>query len=194
MNGGLTVLAEQDFDVPEEARGPSWELKKLKPLHKQVASLVAQGAKNTEIAQMLGITPQYVSMLLSQPLVKQYLGEMCDAVGVRMEALFEQSVEVIAETMRTGSEGGKLKAARLQLEATKRIGRPDPTAALGQGNVDRLERLAERLILLQTNVRTGRTFDGKTGQEITDIGSDQSAQGDGAGQASEGPLDSESAV
>lgn len=158
---------EEVTDFTDELGKPKWELKQLKPKHKQVASLVAQGFKNTEIANMVGITPEYVSMLLGQPLVRGYVNEINQVVGTRLEAMFEQSVEVISETMRSGSNGDKLKAARLQLEATKRIGRPDPNATSLDPNVDRLALLAERLIALQTGVRQGGTFD-ESGKEITD--------------------------
>lgn len=151
---------------PEEGSG-KWEMKKLKPMHKQVASLCAQGLKNVEIAEIVGITPEYVHMLLKQPLVKEYIADMCEVVGVRMEALFEKSVDVISETLTNGSEKGKLQAARLQLEATKRIGRPDPNAGLERSGVDRLERLAERLISLNGGAKPGRLFN-ENGQEITD--------------------------
>jgi hypothetical protein len=160
-----SLIQSDDGDV-NSATG-KWEMKKLKPLHKQVASLCAQGMKNVQIAELTGITPEYVSMLLRQPLVKEYIAEMCEVVGTRMEALFEKSVDVIAETLENGSEKGKLAAARLQLEATKRIGRPDPNAGLERSGADRLERLANRLIDLQSNVRSGRTFN-ENGQEITD--------------------------
>lgn len=148
----------------DEIRSGKWELKELKPLHKTVASLFAQGKKNVDIARLCDCTPQYVSMLLRQPLVKAYISEMCEVVGTRLEALFEQSVEVISEAMTNGTTGEKLKAARLQLEATKRIGRVDPNVAGTGANVDRLERLAERLIGLQSRARTGATLneDGTT--------------------------------
>lgn len=144
-----------------------WELKVLKPMHRQVASLCAQGMKNVDIASVVGITPEYVSMLLRQPLVKEYIAEMCEVVGVRMEALFEKSVDVIADVMETGNNKERIAAARLQLEATKRIGRPDPNAGMERSGADRLERLANRLIELQSGVRSGKVFN-ENGQEITD--------------------------
>ena len=138
--------------------GQKWELKQLKPMHKQVASLLAQGKKQVDIAAMVGITPEYVSMLLAQPLVKAYVNQMCDIIGVRMEALFEQSVEVVADVMKNGNNSDKLKAARLQMEATKRIGRPDPMAAGHGSNEELLEKLANRLMALQSNIRKGGIF------------------------------------
>jgi hypothetical protein len=147
---------------------PKWEMKKLSPKHQQVAALVAQGMKFVDIAALVDYTPQYITMLVAQPLMRSYIAEKCAIAGTRLEALFAQSVEVIADTMKNGSEGGKLKAARLQLEATKRIGRPDPNAGTGASNVDRLEQLAERLIMLQAGARLGKIYT-PDGQEVTDV-------------------------
>ena len=97
---GLGSLDVSDSWTPDK---PKWELKELKPLHRQVASLLAQGMKNVDIAAICNITPQYVTMLIQQPLVKAYIAEMCEIVGVRMEALFAQSVDVIANTMQNSS-------------------------------------------------------------------------------------------
>ena len=151
--------------TPRSSR--QFELKSLKPMHQQVASLYAQGMKNIDIAAIVGITPEYVHVLINQPLVKAYIAEMCDVVGTRMEALFAKSVDVIAETLDKGSESGKLKAVRLQLEATKRIGRSDGIVGLDRGNTDRLEKLAERLIQLQSGVRQGGVFN-EDGSEVAE--------------------------
>ena len=160
MNAEFQLATQEEpEDYPSQLQ---WELKKLKPVHQQVAALLAQGMTNVDIARIAGITPQYITMLLKQPLFKQYLSEKCEAVGVRLEALFEQSVEVIAETLKNGSEGGKLKAARLQFEATKRIGRGEIAIVDGAGSVERLERLAARLT--QLNHKSRQVQEG----EITD--------------------------
>jgi hypothetical protein len=173
MNSQLELVASQSENTlealeAEEAseRGP-WELKNLKPMHREVVSLLAQGMKNVEVAAMVGITPEYVSMLLRQPLIKQHLQERCEALGVRMEALFEQSVQVVADVMKSGSNSDKLKAARLQLEATRRIGRVDPTFGTGESNDALLENLAKRLIALQSNIRRGGIYN-EDGSPVTD--------------------------
>lgn len=176
----MNQLALRDFDEDEPVQAlepqPEWVLKKLKPVHLQICALLGQGFKNVEVAKLCGVTPEYITMLLRQPLIKDRIAEICDVVGVRMDALFEKSVDVIADAMTTGNHTEKLKAARLQLEATKRIGRPDPNAGLEPGDVNRLEKLAQRLLALQTEVRHGRTFN-EDGQEITDVEFYQPASG-----------------
>jgi len=151
------VLEEYDEDeafLREEVEDKApWLMKKLKPKHLEIASLLAQGFKNVQIAAMTGVTPQYITMLLKQPLMIQEISRISAIAGTRMEALFEQSVDCIANVMQNGKHGDQLKAVRLQLEATKRIGRPDPMANNNEDTTGRLERLAERLVALQSNAR-----------------------------------------
>ena len=159
--------AETEWDSEESQPTAKWEMKKLKPLHKQVCSLVAQGLQQKVVAGMCGITPEYVSMLMRQPLCIEYIREMSEVAGTRLEAMFETVVEVIGDAMVNGTKSEQLKGARLHLEATKRIGRPDPNLVGTATNVDRLEKLAERLLGLQSQVRKGGLFN-ENGQEITD--------------------------
>lgn len=161
---------------------PSWQMKTLKPKHKQIASLLAQGGRNIDIAKIIGVTPEYISMLSRQPLMKAYIAEMCEITGVRLEAMFEKVVDTIAETLESGSEAGRLKAARLHLEATKRIGRPDGAPRSGNDSADRLEKLAERLIFLQSGKRPPGLYD-ENGEAITDAEFSEPLRGEGFEQA-----------
>lgn len=136
-----------------------WVLLELKPMHKQVAALLAQGFKNVQVAAMTNITPEYVSMLLRQPLIRQEIARLCDIANTRMESLFESSVDAVAEVLVSGSHKDKLAAARLQMEATRRIGRFEAGGRDTGDNIDRLEKLADRLLQLQSNVRKGNTYE-----------------------------------
>lgn len=182
-------LLPANLDEYEPAYDPDvkWEMKELKPKHREVAALFAQGFKNIEVANMTGFTPEYISMLLRQPLVQAEVRRISEVAGVRLEAMFAQTVDVIGEAMRSGSHKDKIAAARLQLETTKRIGRPDPRIGELDPSVDRLAMLAERLLNLQSNVRSRRS---ETNETITDAefsiatgGADQSAQELSNGQA-----------
>ena len=181
-------VEDEWFKDPSRDLPSGWQMKKLKPKHKQVASLLAQGAKNIEIAAMLQITPEYVSMLSRQPLMQAYIREMCQHTGMRLEALFDSSVNVIADTLRNGTESGKLKAARLQLEATHRIGRGDGPPQGGTSTEERLLILSQRLLLLQGARRPPGLYN-EIGEEITEAefsepvsnGPPEPAQESGAG-------------
>lgn len=102
---------------------PKFVLKKLSNRHKQAAALLAQGVKREIIAAAVQCTPEYVTMLTQQALFQQYLEEMERVADVRLRALFERSVDVVAEVLNTGSNDEKLRAARLQMEAVERLGK-----------------------------------------------------------------------
>lgn len=152
------------LNSPEvEEPTPAVQLKKLSPKHKEVMSLLAQGVERQVIAKMCRITPEYVTWLARQPLCREYIKEMSEFVDARLEALFNKTADVIAETLECGTEDGKLKAARLQLEVTGRVGKNSGQATPPLEG-DFLESLAERLVGLQRNVRR-RILDG----EVTDV-------------------------
>ncbi len=159
-------VAAQDITPIEDAPPPGIILKKFSAKHKQAMALVAQGVDRQTIAKICRITPEYVSWLQRQPACKEYLAEMSEVVGVRLEALFEKSVEVIADTMINGKDEDRLKAARLQLEATKRLGKHEVTPDMP--GTDRLEKLAGRLTGLLSKVRAGETLEGSA-TDITDV-------------------------
>lgn len=162
--------ANQERDVEdglEPESSAKWELKILKPRHKRIASLIGQGLKYVEIASIMKVTPEYVSMLSRQPLMKGFIAEMSEAAGIRLEALTGKTVEVISEILDTGGNADKLKAVRLQMEATNRIGNKGVSAGVGGDAADRLERLAHRLIGLQSQARKGGTFN-ERGEEVQD--------------------------
>lgn len=164
----LALRDQEDYsDEPTQALAeiPAWELQQLKPKHLQICALLAQGFKNIEVAAMVGVTKEYVSMLLRQPLIKQEIMRKGEVVGQRLELMTEKSADVIADAMTNGNHTERLKAARLQFEVTKRVGRPDPMANTVSPDVDRLARLAERLILLQSGIRQGRVFN-EDGTEV----------------------------
>lgn len=161
------LIDEDEATLLNGSAGSGWQMKKLTQRHKNIASLMAQGASRQDIAKLADVTPEYITMLSKQPLMQQHIRSICELAGTRMEALFERVVDTIAETLDKGSEGGKLKAARLQLEATKRIGRADLSPRSGNDGADRLERLAERLIYLQSGKRPPGVYD-ENGEAVTD--------------------------
>lgn len=136
--------------VLDTAEGqPGWHMKKLLPWHKQLCSMLAQGIDRQTIAQVFQKTPEYISMLAGQDLIRGEVAEMKRFAEFQLEAQFVKSVSVIGEVLETGSAKEKIQAARLQLEATRRIG---PRMVEEEKLVDtnaRLARLAERLLYLQ---------------------------------------------
>lgn len=152
----LAVIDQEDFDPMQATEEVTpWELKTLKPKHLQICALLAQGFKNIEVAGMVGVTKEYVSMLLRQPLIKQEIAKRGEVLSARFELMTEMTADAMVDTLKNGSHGDKMKAARLQLEVTKRIGRPDPFANSANVPDDRLEKLASRLEHLLDNTKGG---------------------------------------
>lgn len=141
----------------EEGAPEKWEMKELKPMHKQLCSLLAQGIDRQTIASVLDITPEYVSMLSKQPLVQKYIREMCQFASLQLEAQFVEGVKVIGEVMANGADKERLQAVRLNAELTHRIGSGSgiPTELIDTN--DRLARLASRLLSLQEQTVTSRS-------------------------------------
>jgi len=182
----MNAMVEQPLDEGEGVVG--WQMKELKPKHKQVCAMLAQGIDRRTISNVVGVTPEYITMLSKQPLMKEYIAEMCQAAGLQLDAMFVQSVEVISEVMANGSPKERVAAARLQMEATKRIGSGSSIPKEIIDTNDRLARLAERLLYLQGGViktiETRRNTDGIF-QEITVEGQsvDPATQEDGDGSS-----------
>ena len=182
----MNAMIEQPLD-DEEVVG--WQMKELKPKHKQVCAMLAQGIDRRTISNVVGCTPEYITMLSKQPLMKDYIAEMCQAAGLQLDALFVQSVEVISEVMANGSPKERVAAARLQMEATKRWGSGSSIPKEIIDTNDRLARLAERLLYLQGGVtktiETRRNENGIFQAQAEETGTgfvlNQPAQEDGDG-------------
>lgn len=157
-------VTERDFEGDGEDIPPQGiRLQKLTPKHRQVLSLMAQGMDRISVGIATDFTPQYVSWLMKQEVCQEYLREIVAVAEAQLQAQFCQAVDVIGDTMRQGTEEGKLKAAKLQLEATGRVGKlQQPTAPPVEG--DRLNTLAERLVNLLKQEK-GKVVNG----EVTDV-------------------------
>ena len=136
-----------------------YQLQKLSPKHKEALSLLAQGTPRPVIEQITGVGAEYLTWLLRQPVCKEYLQGLTEYADARLAALYDKSVDVIAEGMAVGNTDEKLKAAKLQLEAIGKVGRQrDPVGTAP--SPDRLRQLAERLVSLLQTTRN-RTLEGE---------------------------------
>ena len=149
--------------LPAAAEAPPgvYQLKALSPRHKQVAALLVQGVERQVIAQLTEFEPEYITWLGRQPLVVAYLRELEEYANIRLVALADKRTDVISNILDTGSNEDRLKAAKLQMEATGLIGRPrEPGKGSEESEDERLARIGARLVnLLQ--VQRGRVFNGE---------------------------------
>lgn len=160
------TLSKVDWNSPvkgdtleevEEVEGSGKNLKTLKPWHRQMCSMIAQGIPRVTIANVFKKTPEYISMLTAQPLIQTYIQQDCTYAGIQLEAQFVKSVDAIGETLEKGNHKEKMQAARLQLEATKRIGPRSTPQATEINFEDRLIQLSERLVGLLESQKMATT-------------------------------------
>lgn len=156
------TFAGDGDDLPPEGI----KLQKLSARHKQVLSLMAQGMDRQTCSIATKYTPEYVTWLLKQEICQEYLNQMVQVAESQLQAQFCKSVDVIGETLINGTEEGKLKAAKLQLEATGRVGKLQQPSA-PPVEADRLNVLAERLVGLLKQTQ-GRVVNGEV-TDVTDI-------------------------
>jgi hypothetical protein len=140
----------EDMPPAEEMEnsGGAYQLKQLKPKHKNVLALVAQGVDRQTIAAACDITPEYVTMLCRMPICKQYIAGLNEACDLQLEAMYGKTIRVIDNALSNGNIKEQLVGARLHLEDTKRIGRPADISPQTESTNERLVRLAERLTAL----------------------------------------------
>jgi len=151
--------------VSEEGNS-EFALKTVKPIHREVASLLAQGVPRPVIAEICGFTPEYITMLSRDPSIEAILEEYVQFAERQMLALTERAVEVVSDVMQNGNDENKLKAARLQMESAGRLGR-FADARITSVSEDYLDKHAERLVILLRRKKEGVTIDADA--EITDI-------------------------
>jgi len=148
-----------DMSLPTSTR--KVQLKELSPVHRTVAALLAQGVDRVSVAAAVGMDPNYITWLGGDPLFIQYVREMCKLAETQLESMFVKSVDIISEQMNSGSGEDKLKAARLQMEATGRVGK-DRRSHDDLETPDHLEVLAQRLVKLIHKQREGVTLNGES--------------------------------
>lgn len=134
-------------DLPTLPASQTVQLQELSPRHKQVVSLLVQGVKRELIAQICEYTPEYITWLGRQPLCVAYFKELSEFADQRLVALSDKTVDVLIDAMDNGGHENALKAAKLQMEATGRIGRFKENAPSSPSE-ERLKILGDRLTAL----------------------------------------------
>lgn len=107
--------------INPEKIAEGWQLKKLSQKHKNIIALHAQNVKREDIGKTVGCTPEYVSMIMQQPLAREYMRDLEKYMDSRLEALYGRSVDVIQSGLDGDATDTQLKAARLQLEVTGKL-------------------------------------------------------------------------
>lgn len=157
-----SIVSQISAAAAGEVEGPPpYQLKELSPRHRQVIALSAQGVPRELIAEAVGITPEYVTWLHRQPLVLAEMKQLEEAANAALLALAPLRTQVVADVLaRGGKDEDRLKAAKIQMEATGVLGRERQREPAKHGE-DRLVELSHRLVGLLEGHR-GRVIEGQT--------------------------------
>lgn len=101
--------------------GPRIILKRLSNKHRNAISLVLQGKSREDAAAVVGFTPEYITMLLQQPLAREWIAHINKTLEVQLEGMFGKSVQAIADGLNHQDPKTYLAAAKLQLQTTGRL-------------------------------------------------------------------------
>lgn len=137
-----SVLDLKQFPTQEQVK--KWEPKVLTPKHKQILSLVAQGMKYAEIGSLCKCTTQLIVMLVASEGGKGYLAQIEQQMDMRLRSLYNKSIDAIEDQLTAGNGENKLKAAKLQMQATGKLGRE-------QEHHDTAEDVIQRIMNMQVN-------------------------------------------
>lgn len=137
--------------LPVQKEG--WQLKKLSQKHKNIIALHVQGVSRVDIGTFCGCTPEYVSMILQQPLAKEYLRDVEKYLDARMQSLYGQTVDVIQKGLAGVATDTQLKAARLQMEATGKLKQDKDSAQTAEDVVSALLKAAGGVVAIGNNVQ-----------------------------------------
>lgn len=103
---------------PDEERAKPCAPEYWSPLHNIICSLKAVGTPNVKIAEMLDITPGYVSVITNDPrgiaAIKEFHGQALEKttdVPKRLQELSIEAVEVVAEQLDSNDENVAQRAA-----------------------------------------------------------------------------------
>lgn len=153
------------FPVPDT----KWQPKRLTPKHRQILSLYAQGMKREEIGNFCHCTPALVTMLARTDIGRAYLQSIEETMDQRLRALYSKTIDAIDDQLCNGRGADKIAAAKLQLQATGKLG-------TRQEETETAEDVIQRILALQINgdvninvqVPPMRTVPGQGGGDVTD--------------------------
>lgn len=149
--------AATEFKLPSINILPSpkegWELKKLSQKHKNIIALHLQGVSRADIGEFCGCTPEYVSMIIAQPIAKEYLRDVEKYLDARMQSLYGKTVDTIQAGLDGNATDTQLKAARLQLEATGKLKQDKDAAQTAEDVVAALLKAAGGVVAIGNNVQ-----------------------------------------
>lgn len=179
------LLNELTPAVPREHAPSMTQIKKVSYTHSAMVDLIIEKPTITqnEIAATFGYSVPWVSHIFASDSFQAYLASRKDelidptlraTIKERFDALVRQSIDVLMEKLNKPaaaiSDNLALRAAELGARSLG-LGRTDAPPPAPQG--DRLTILAQRLVILQGDVRKGNQIEGEAtripGEDPSDV-------------------------
>lgn len=104
---------------------PKWQLKKMTTRHRRIVQLKVAGLDRVDIAAQCKCTPEYISMLLSQDIVKAYLQTMYDDLDQDLKDLVGPAVNTMRTMLESPDDKVALTAATTVLRANGKLSPSD---------------------------------------------------------------------
>lgn len=176
----LGELTKLPVPAAREQAPTMGKLKKVAYTHEALIDLMIEGASRPggitqkEIAGHFGYTEGWISNILASDAFQARLAarrqEILDPVlnatlKERFEALARRSLDVLMEKLNAGAVSEQVAMRAAELGAKVYMHREEVEAnRQGSDTTDRLTRLAERLVGLQSQARQGVTINAQTGE------------------------------
>ena len=111
----LTSLSQREAVASSPAAKNPFVLKKLTQKHKDMAVLSLQGLSREKVGEYCGCTPEYVTMICKQPLVRAFIADIEAHLDLKLRGLYDKSIDAINAGLTSPKVSDKLAAAQLQL-------------------------------------------------------------------------------
>lgn len=130
---------------------PKWKLKKLTAKHKRIAALKAQGLDRVSIGAACGCTPEYVTMLMEQPLIIDLMDKHERAIDRDLRDLTGAAVNVVRNKLNSGDDDVALRSATLVLKANGKLKEAPPAGESAEDIVAGIFRIANSQVQINLN-------------------------------------------
>jgi hypothetical protein len=115
------VSTNRTTDVVVTPEKPKWILKRLTTKHRRIIELKVAGLCREDVGKTAGCTKEYVSMLLAQPLVIDYLRTMYDRLDEDLKHLVSPAIDTMRDMMNSPDDKVALTAATTVLRANGKL-------------------------------------------------------------------------
>ncbi len=150
------------------------KLKRLKPRHYRALFLHMNGARNQEIARMMGWSEVHVSIVLNDPLSQAFISQGMTDIDQEFRALLGPTVDVLKETLAHADPDIRLKAAEKVLRVNGKFEKKADSGAVSAESLIRslLEQAPRNVIQKQVNIQinSGKPVDPYITEQLGELG------------------------